>query len=104
MKLLTKEVENKLPALYSTEDVPLDEKIAVVKFFNPVGSWSWYATEGSWEEYDDGSKDFLFFGLVYGNEREWGYFSLNELQSVKLPFGLGIERDRYFDSIPIKEL
>ena len=52
MELLTKEIEDKLPALYSTEDIPLDKKVAVVKFFNPVGSWSWYAIEGEWQEYD----------------------------------------------------
>jgi hypothetical protein len=27
---------------------------------------------------------------------EWGYFSLDELESYKGQFGLGIERDLYF--------
>jgi len=34
--------------------------------------------------------------LVDGYEKELGYFSLEELESVKGSFGLGIERDRYF--------
>ena len=40
--------------------------------------------------------DKIFFGLVYGHDKELGYFSLKELESVKCSFGLGIERDRYF--------
>ena len=41
------------------------------------------------------------FGLVDGHEREFGYFSLPELESVKGPLGLPIERDRFFDPTPI---
>ena len=35
----------------------------------------------------------LFFGLVEGHVKELGYFSLSELQRVKGPMGLPIERD-----------
>ncbi len=38
----------------------------------------------------------MFFGLVDGFERELGYFSLSELESVHGPYGVGIERDLYF--------
>ena len=38
-----------------------------------------------------------FFGLVDGFERELGYFSLSELQAFRGRFGLGIERDLYFE-------
>jgi hypothetical protein len=40
-----------------------------------------------------------FFGLADLHEKELGYFSLEELQSVRLPFGLRIERDMYFDGM-----
>ena len=96
MKLLTKEIRKKLPPLYSTEEVPTGEKVCVVKFFDPCGSWTWYAVE-----YD--GKD-LFFGLVDGLEMEWGYFSLSELAAVKGPFGLGIERDLYFGMPKMKDI
>ena len=33
-----------------------------------------------------------------------GSFSIKELQDVKLPFGLGIERDLYFEPIKADEL
>jgi len=32
MKLLTKEIEKKLPAIYATENVPLKEKNIICKF------------------------------------------------------------------------
>ena len=44
----------------------------------------------------------MFFGLVSGFENEWGYFSLEELQSVKKP--LPIERDLFFENKKIKDL
>lgn len=96
MKLLTKELRAKLPKLYQTEKIPVEEKMAIVKFFQPWGSWTWYATEFDGED--------LFFGLVHGFEKEWGYFSLKELESVTGPYGLKIERDLYFEPTKIKEL
>lgn len=98
MKLLTKEIMKKLPKLYATENIPLNEKDVVCKFFNPCGAGTWYVIEGQQEE-----EDFIFFGLVDLHEKEFGYFSLNELQSVKLPFGLTIERDIHFTSKKITQ-
>lgn len=96
MKLLTKEIRNKLPKLRST-DGQGDDAIVIVKFFDPCGSWTWYATEGEPILDEEGNEiDFHFFGLVDGFEKELGTFSLNELASVKVGFGLGIERDMYF--------
>lgn len=91
MKLLTKALKKQIPALYSTELVPLKEKIVVAKFFNPMGAGTWYVIEG--QERDG---DFIFFGLVDLHDKNFGYFSLNELQSIRLPFGLRIERDIHF--------
>jgi Protein of unknown function (DUF2958) len=61
------------------------------KFFCPWSDWTWFATEG-----DPQGDDFIFFGYVIGFEEEWGYFSLTELESVRGPGGLTIERDIYF--------
>ena len=44
------------------------------------------------------------WGLVDGLEREWGYFSIDELKSVRGPFGLNIERDIHFDPTPVSEV
>ncbi len=84
MQLMTKELEKRFAEVGSQEEV--EDKLVIAKFFDPTGSWTWYATE-----YDPETR--LFFGLVDGFEVEWGYFSLDELQNQKLKFGLGIERD-----------
>ena len=89
MKLLTKEIERKLPKLHSQEEVS-NPKI-IVKFFHPMSSWTWYVVEG--EVDPDG--DLLFFGLVDGFEKELGYFSLKELKEIRIR-GIGIERDKFF--------
>jgi len=99
MKLLTKEIKNRMPKLYANEDKKPEDIEVIAKFFNPCGSWAWYATEGQQEE-----EDYTFFGYVRGNDNELGYFSLNELSSVKLQFGLGIERDLHFGKHTLKEV
>ena len=92
MKLLTKAIKAKLPALYSQEQV--DDPIVQVKFFTPDGRWTWYATE-----FDEGEGK--FFGLVDGFEKELGYFLLSELEKNVGPLGLHIERDRFFKPVPL---
>jgi len=88
VELMTTEIREEFKKVGSQECKEPEETICVVKFFDPTGSWTWYATEF------DG-KD-IFFGLVDGLELEWGTFRLSELQSaVKGAFGLGIERDLY---------
>ena len=93
--LLDSKSREKLPALYSGEELGL-MAIALVKFFTPDSNWSWYASEFDGED--------LFFGLVSGFEVELGYFSLSELQSVKGSLGLPIERDLYYEPKTLKEL
>lgn len=93
--LLDKASREKLPPLYSGEKDGL-EALAQVKFFMPAGSWTWYASE-----FD---QDDIFFGLVVGFEVELGYYSLRELQEVRGPMGLLIERDLYFEPKSLREL
>ena len=95
MKLLTKEILKKLPPINKQDGKGYDA-IAYVKFFDPQGSWTWYATEFDGQD--------TFFGLVDGHEKELGYFSLSELKSYRGRFGLGIERDLYFKPTTLKEL
>lgn len=99
MKLITKEIEKSIPGLYSTADIPTEDKTVAVKYFCPWSHWTWYVVEGQKE-----GDDWLFFGLVVGLETEWGYFRLSELESIKGPIGLGIERDLYFGTPKISEI
>lgn len=96
--LLTKANKTSLPALRAT-DGQGDEALAQVKFFSPWGSWTWYAME-----FDPAEG--LFFGLVKGDcpIPELGYFSLAELEAVRGPWGLKIERDRHFRPTPLVDL
>lgn len=83
MQLLTKEIRERLPELGATQHMRDPE--AQVKFFTPWSNWTWYGVEYDGED--------IFFGLVQGFEEELGYFSLNEIESARGPFGLRIERD-----------
>lgn len=97
MKLLTKEITKKLPPLYA-QDGKGKEAIAFVKFFTPDSNWTWYATE-----FDPETGE--FFGLVESPmASELGYFTLDELKSIKGPMGLPIERDRYFSPTALNKI
>ena len=65
----------------------------VVKFFNPAGAGTWLATELD----EDGDTLFGLADLGMGFP-ELGSFSLSELQALRLPFGLSIERDLSFST------
>ena len=96
MKLFPKAIEVQLPALYANDGLGY-EAIALVKFFTPDSSWTWYATE-----YDPIER--VFFGLVDGFEKELGYFSLDALECVRGSLGLKIERDCYFTPTKLHNL
>jgi hypothetical protein len=104
MKLLTQEIRKKLPPLYS-QDNKGGKAVAYVKYFTPSSSWSWFATEGE-PVLDESGKEvnFRFFGLVEGHEKELGYFVLSELEEVRGPMGLPIERDLYWQPKTLEEI
>jgi hypothetical protein len=96
MELLTKEITKKLQAQYPKgSDL---EQMVVAKFFDPCGSWTWYAMNQ-----DPADADYLW-GIVDGFEVEMGSFSLSELRAVKNSLGLGIERDLYFTPMTAREV
>src|SRR5437588_4254907 len=96
MELFPEEVRKQLPALYSQEHEP--DPMVMCKFFHPLSTMTWYAIEGSPE-----GDDFIFFGWVHSDSPELGYFSLNEMESVKV-MGLGIERDLHFTPMKLSEV
>ena len=77
MKLITEEFEALFRdyPLYSQEKT--DDPLIVAKLFDPCGSASWYLLE-------------------YDPVEKIGHVPLLELESIKRPFGLTIERDLYF--------
>ena len=86
MILLTDELRARLLANGRQRD---DDHIPVVKFFNPLGEGVWLAAEL------DADGDTMF-GLADIGCPELGSWSLREMEAVRLPLGLGIERDVLF--------
>lgn len=75
-ELITSDMLEHTPKLYAQDHVPFADKMVYGAFIIPFKSdWTWYMTE-----YDSEQK--LAFGLVLGHEAEWGYFSIEELQSL----------------------
>lgn len=86
MKLITKSIMSALIANRGKEN-----QKPVVKFFNPCGSGTWLISEIE----EDGDTLFGLCDLGMGCP-ELGTVSLSELESIKLRFGLGIERDLHW--------
>ena len=101
MQLLTQELKEQLPALYSQENKK--DPMVYIKYFDPTGSWTWYVIEC--EERED---DVLFFGYVVGFDAELGYFTLSQLESAKKGLSgiqaLPIERDLSFTPCKLSEV
>jgi hypothetical protein len=97
MKLMTKAIEKAAQKQFPYGN-DWDKQKIVAKFFDPCGSWTWYLMNQ-----DPKDPDYLW-GIVNGFAVECGSFSLSELEGTKTRFGLGIERDKYFTPISVKEL
>lgn len=91
MELVTPEQRETLLANGARRGV---DHVPVVKLFNPCGAGTWFVTE---LDPEDESIAFGLADLGFGTP-EIGSFSLEELKAFKGPFGLGIERDLYFEA------
>lgn len=107
MKLVTKDILTKLkkqdpydPSGPGRELKDTEAKVWL-KIFTPDANWTWYAISAS-EDPDTG--DIQFFGLVNGQEKEFGYFWLSDLKRVRGRFNLPVERDLYWNAITLAEL
>ena len=80
----------KIPALYSTDRIPLKEKRIYMHFF--LGGCDWYIAEYDPEEQ-------IFFGFAILNNdydmAEWGNISFKELCELRVSF-LEVDRDLHF--------
>ncbi|WP_438853104.1 DUF2958 domain-containing protein [Brevundimonas nasdae] len=86
MILLTDKLREQLLANGRQRDA---DHLPVAKFFNPLGEGVWLAAELD----EDGD---TLFGLADLGHPELGSFSLQEMSSLRLPFGMEIERDILF--------
>jgi hypothetical protein len=99
MKLLTKEQHEKLLA-NGREQAKVNGTKAekdfwpVVKFFYPAGAATWLITELDPED-EDLALGLADLGMGFP---EFGTVRLSELESFRGPFGIHIERDRFFQA------
>ena len=100
MRLMTKGLETVLEKYpIGSQDGKGEDADVIVKYFNPCGAGTWLITEGEKQE----NGDWLLFGYCHIFEWEWGYVTLSELESVRLPFGLSIEREIYLTGKKVKD-
>lgn len=97
MKLLTKEILDRLPSNDDTAELGIDELTVQVKFFNPTGIGTWYVYS-----YDPETR--IGYGLCDLGFPELGAFSMDELEGFQGRFGLGIERDMHYSPRPLREV
>ncbi|MBM4398464.1 MAG: DUF2958 domain-containing protein [Deltaproteobacteria bacterium] len=111
MKLLTPALLDRFAAVGRQGDAA--DPLVIAKFFNPAGPQTWYATE-----YDPETR--TFFGYVqlgFGPScDEWGSFSLDELEELRIPLPIRLpdgrshlsvvelERDAHFDPTPMSKV
>ena len=81
----SKERLDKIPRLYETEKVSIDEKLIHLHFF--IGSFDWYVAEY------DGDDTFWGYAILNGDlqNAEWGYFSFAELRDIRVKGGFEID-------------
>ena len=98
MKLFTKAQEKKLVANHRTA-LEGGDTDPVIKLFTPDAGATWY-----FSEYDPKSR--LFFGLcdLGLGFPELGYAARDELEALRGPFGLAVERDLHWTPKTFAEL
>ena len=89
--LMIKELKETIPKMYSSESTKMEDKIVYAKFFTPDSNWTWFILE--WDGED------TLFAMVHGHEKELGYVSVTELEEIRGPLGLKVERDIHFTPI-----
>ena len=100
MKLLPKSLVKNIPTLDETADMNIEDQFIYAKLFNPIGSGTWYISS-----FDSGEN--MAFGFVClgdSDSAELGYISIDELESIRLPMGLKIERDLNFYKTPLIDI
>ena len=92
--VMSKEVLESFPELYSTDHMPNNTVPIVVKFSIPSKLCAWYAVE-----YDHKTNTCFGFCNIGDDEMaELGYFSLDEIISYCTLLGVPLKQDRHFNA------
>lgn len=81
----SKERLDKIPRLYETEKIPVEEKLIYLHFF--ICACDWYVSEF------DGDDTFWGYAILNGDlqNAEWGYFSFAELREIRVMGGVEVD-------------
>jgi hypothetical protein len=96
MKIITKEIEKAFAKQGYTGDKSAKDIKIVMKLFNPTGAGTWYLYEKEDED--------VYWGFVNLGDidcAECGTVSMTELMNFRGRFGLGIERDKFFEPMSL---
>jgi hypothetical protein len=87
-KLIPQTLLSDIPDLYETEN--LKDPLCCAKLFTPDSNWSWYIIECSKSDLN------ICYGYVVGLDNELGYFTIEELESLRGSLSLKVEVDSSF--------
>ena len=93
-----------IPALYSSEDVSMMDKVIHMHFF--IGGCDWYVSEHD-KQVDDLGSNLLFGFAILGGDTEnaeWGYMDLEEMAAVRIAPGIEIDRDMHWTPVKASEI
>ena len=94
MKILTQEILAAFKKQGKTGNKSAKDIGIVLKLCNPIGAGTWYIYE---KEDEDIYWAFVNLGDI--DCAECGTVSMNELMTLRLPLGLHIERDKFFEPL-----
>lgn len=99
--MLKKEISNLISKqLSSFHEVDfLSKQCVYLKFVNPIGKGEWYVLKAK-----KIGNTIIFKGIVFYSQPRLQVFTLQELQTKKLPFGQKITWDRSFRMTKVYEL
>ncbi len=93
MELLTQDDKKQLPRFETTQG-SLDPIVHVL-FQMPMLDWTWYVIECN------GKNE--VFALEERERAKWGFYNLEELQELRGPFGLRVQRAQRYRSMPLSK-
>lgn len=96
--LIPEDIKNQLPQFYETDGGLIGDKIAYLRFFHPMSPYTAYVLE-----YDKHSNDVFTLTTMDGLDWELGYASMDEISATVVK-GLKVERDLYFNPLPLSEI
>lgn len=97
-KLIIKAIETAFAKQGDTSEMESKDIKIVCKFFNPCGAGAWYVYDRDPDCHD---RLWAFCNLGDSSQAGCGTVSLSELEEIRLPLGMRIERDIHFNSLSI---